>query len=98
MTVMKRRSRMVSFRLSEEEYEGLKHICVTAGARSLSDIARDAVHRLLGGGFSKNNLEVEMQTLNSRMDALDSEVRRLARLLDGPAVHGPKSLDTASRS
>jgi hypothetical protein len=28
MNVLKRRSRMVSFRLSEEEYEGLKHICI----------------------------------------------------------------------
>jgi hypothetical protein len=41
---------MVSFRLSEEEYEGLKHICITVGARSLSDIARDAVQRLLSNG------------------------------------------------
>ena len=41
---------MVSFRLSEEEYEGLKHICLTVGARSLSDIARDAVQRLLSNG------------------------------------------------
>ena len=56
---------MVSFRLSEEEYEGLKHICITVGARSLSDIARDAVQRLLSnGGEPKSDGDAQMRVLH----------------------------------
>jgi hypothetical protein len=74
---------MVSFRLSEEEYEGLKHICITVGARSLSDIARDAVQRLLSDGTEpKSNGDAQLRQLYKRIDALDHEVKRLAGLLD----------------
>lgn len=74
---------MVSFRLSEEEYAGLKHICIMVGARSLSDIARDAVHRLLSNGTEpKSDGDEQLRLLYARMDALDHEVKRLAGLLD----------------
>ena len=74
---------MVSFRLSEEEYEGLKHICITVGARSLSDIARDAVQRLLSNGTErKNGEDAKLRLLYERMDALDHEVKRLAELVE----------------
>jgi len=74
---------MVSFRLSEEEYEGLKQICITVGARSLSDIARDAVQRLLGNGVElKSDGNAQLRVLYERIDALDQEVKRLAGLLE----------------
>src|SRR5579863_2566126 len=96
MTVLKRRSRMISFRLSEEEYEGLKNVCVALGARSLSDIARDAVHRLLDDGTApKRNVETELQLLGEKMAALDQEVRRLAGLV-GQSGGVPRALDAAN--
>ena len=86
MTVLKRRSRMVSFRLSEEEYEGLMNICVTEGVRSLSDIAREAVFRLLGNHVQpKKDLETELRLLAERMAALDEEVKRLSGLVNAQA-------------
>jgi hypothetical protein len=95
MNVLKRRSRMVSFRLSEEEYESLRHICLTAGARSLSDIARDAVHRLIGNGAEqKNDLETQLRLLNERMDAIDEEIRRLAGRVQ-PAAAAPATFDAS---
>ena len=95
MNVLKRRSRMVSFRLSEEEYESLRDICLTAGARSLSDIARDAVHRLIGnGGEQKKDLESQLRLLSERMDAIDQEVRRLSGRLESQAA-APAIFDTA---
>ena len=36
---------MVSFRLSEQEYQELMALCATRGSRSLSDLARDAMQR-----------------------------------------------------
>jgi len=83
MNVLKRRTRMISFRLSEEEYEGLKRICIRLGARSLSDIARDAVQRLLNNGAElKNDGSAQLRVLYERIDALDQEVKRLAGLVD----------------
>ena len=87
---------MVSFRLSEEEYEDLRHICLTAGARSLSDIARDAVHRLIGnGGEQKKDLESQLRLLNERIDAIDQEVRRLAGRAEPPHAVPPATFDAA---
>jgi len=34
---------MISFRLSEDEYASLRSLCENEGARSVSDLARDAV-------------------------------------------------------
>jgi hypothetical protein len=80
---------MVSFRLSDEEYEGLKSICMTVGARSLSDVARDAVQRMLGNGVaSKKDLEAEVDSLTARMNLLAKEVERITRLVDGGKVEG----------
>ncbi len=45
-----RRTRMVSIRLSNEEFERLKGRCDEVGARSLSDIAREAMLLLLEPG------------------------------------------------
>ena len=47
MTVYKPRSRMISIRLSDEEYIGLKRLCVVRGARSVSDLARLAMSSML---------------------------------------------------
>jgi DNA anti-recombination protein RmuC len=89
MSVLKRRCRMVSFRLSDEEYEGLKSICMTVGARSLSDVARDAVQRMLGNGVaSKKDLEAEVDSLTAKMDSLAKEVQRITKLLEGDKAEG----------
>ena len=85
MNALKRRSRMVSFRLSEEEYEGLKNVCMTAGARSLSDIARDAVQRLLGDATEKKaDSDAQLRVLYQKLDALEAEVKRLAAVVGQP--------------
>ena len=67
---------MISFRLSEEEYAGLRTLCENEGARSVSDLARDAVSRLMR---KEPEIEVEtvLRTLEGRMDTLDLEVQRL---------------------
>jgi len=43
MAVTQKRSRLVSFRLSDQEYEALQNFTLTEGARSLSDFARSAL-------------------------------------------------------
>lgn len=39
---------MISLRISEEEYDSLKHFSEQFGARNLSEFARIALHRLIG--------------------------------------------------
>jgi hypothetical protein len=45
--LIKRRTKMVSIRLLDDEYHQLKQLCVTNGARSVSDLAREAMFRML---------------------------------------------------
>lgn len=79
MTVMKRRSKMISVRLSEDEYRDLIALCQERGARSLSDLARDAMNGLLEKG---NGRAAEVERLQGRVMELESEVRRLARMVE----------------
>jgi hypothetical protein len=46
--MLKTRTRLVSFRLSEEEYQRLKYVCSQKGARSISDGARALLCQIRG--------------------------------------------------
>jgi hypothetical protein len=41
------RKRLISFRLSDQEYDGLRRLCAAYGARSLSDFVRSSVCTML---------------------------------------------------
>ena len=77
MAILKRRSRMISFRLSEEEYASLISACENEGARSVSDLARDAVYRVVRKD-SQAPMETALRELVGRVDLLDDQVQRLA--------------------
>jgi hypothetical protein len=89
MAVLKRRSKIVSVRLSEQEYQELLSCCLSRGTRSLSDLAREAMQGLLAsrngngnGRGSGDGLGVEVEKLHGRMEQLDHELKRLARLVN----------------
>jgi hypothetical protein len=67
---------MISFRLSEDEYASLRNVCESEGARSVSDLARDAVHRLI---HKDTEIPVEniIRALEGRVDTLDFQVQQL---------------------
>ena len=48
LIAMKPRSRIVVFRITEEQHVELKSACAREGARSLSEFARSSVLRALG--------------------------------------------------
>ena len=77
MSILKRKSRMISFRLSEDEYASLRSLCENEGARSVSDLARDAVHRLIVKD-SQADLTLTLRELQGRLDTLDLQVQRLS--------------------
>lgn len=81
MPVLKPRKRMISVRLSEEEYSALRRICNVTGARSLSDLTRDAMYVLLNGanreealGSRLDEFRAEIRNLNKRMEELATEI------------------------
>lgn len=81
MKVLKPRSRMISVRLSQSEYEELCHLSMLTGARSLSDLTRDAMRLLLKlsarGRLSVDSLEsfpAQIDMLNRRIDELREQL------------------------
>ena len=77
MKVLKPRSRMISVRLSEAEYDELCRLSAITGARSLSDLARDAMRLLLRisnhdrlPNDIAGNFQAQMDHINRRIDEL----------------------------
>ena len=74
---------MVNFRLSEAEYEDLRNLCIAQGARSLSDLARAAVCRLIENrNGSGETIEATVRKLNGRLEELDRELKRLVVIVE----------------
>ena len=74
MQVFKARSRMLSIRLSEDEYLGLKRLCAITVARSVSDLARDAMSVLLKGGPGADGLGARMDEFRMQMLAIERKI------------------------
>jgi len=68
---------MISFRLSEDEYASLRSFCEIHGARSVSDLARDAVHRLVRKD-ADTQVAATLEELKGRLDSLDLQMQRLS--------------------
>jgi hypothetical protein len=67
--------------MSEEEFSTLRRICVATGARSVSDLAREAIRGLLNGGNqensgegSRNEYSAQMRNLEQKVDKLSAEI------------------------
>lgn len=75
---------MISFRLSDEEYASLRNLCENEGIRSVSALARDAVHRLMHKE-SQIPVELAVRALEGRVNILDDQVKRLVfAMIDPP--------------
>ena len=81
MAVLRRRTRIVSFRISEEEYQDLVNLCAMRQARSLSDFARLATFSQFEPRTSAAKPENTLREIYRKLGALDREVKRLAGLL-----------------
>jgi len=77
-----RLERMISFRVTDEEYQKLKELSEKANARSMSDIARTAMQHWLrhGSTVAPDNLQVKVLELERRIAELSAQLDRLAAL------------------
>jgi Arc/MetJ-type ribon-helix-helix transcriptional regulator len=79
-----RKSRTISLRLSEREFEALKNLYAANGARSISEFIRTAMQHLIGDTHQENRaLELRVQEIDGKLTILDGEVARLTNLLKG---------------
>src|SRR5436190_23751556 len=70
MEVRKKRTRLVSFRLSDEEYETLMAITAAQGARSISDFSRAALSRAMKENLNHLNFEPDFELPNQVRDLI----------------------------
>jgi hypothetical protein len=77
MTVLKPRSRMISVRVSEEEYTALRRLCSLTGARSVSDITRDAMRAVLRGVDREESIGGNLEEFRANMRTLEKKVEQL---------------------
>jgi hypothetical protein len=91
MAVLKPRERLVYFRISEDEFRQFVSVCEQEGARSVSDLARSAVQRLITTGDRQREGEVladKMERLEALIAAVTEQLEwlRAARAWDASMV------------
>jgi hypothetical protein len=89
MAVLKPRERLVYFRISEDEFHQFVSLCEQEGARSVSDLARSAVQRLIAGC----NRQREDNELAPRIEQLDKLIAEVKMQLQFRAtMNGPEAI------
>jgi hypothetical protein len=83
MTAAFRRSRMISFRLSPEEYERFTKLCSERGVRSISNMARIALQMLVAGDAEADPVAFEVRDLRSQIKTIVTDLERLAETVEG---------------
>ena len=87
MAVMNRRSRILSLRLSQEEYDLLRDLSAAQGARSISEFTRSVACQIPKNGNGAAPLELTpveaaLGALNDTMSNLNRNIQRLTDLLE----------------
>jgi len=83
--MLKTRTRLVSFRLSEEEYQRLKYVCSQKGARSISDGARALLCQIRGLSDDLSpdgSPTIKSGHLIDSLERLNSGINRLTDLVE----------------
>jgi len=78
-----RRTKVISIRLSNEEYEQFQNLCVARGTDTISELTRTALKLLVVNEKSngKAAMESRVEGMDARVCQLDREVARLANLM-----------------
>ncbi len=88
MVVLKRRSMLVTFRVSSEEHDALTKSCLESGARSIADFARAAtLHKVQLLHAPPGELSGDLTTLSKELRDLDltlANMRKRIRAIVGP--------------
>lgn len=81
MAILKPRTKLIYFRISQSEYEQIVGLCERTGARSISDFARSAIRRLIVAEPQSDEQLVRTKgALEELLDELKASVRQLVAL------------------
>ncbi|HTR35359.1 MAG TPA: hypothetical protein VMH80_05630 [Bryobacteraceae bacterium] len=92
MAVLRPRERLVYFRISEDEFRQFVSVCEQAGARSVSDLARNAVQRLITDGQRQREdqeLDEKIRVLERMIAEVSEQLRVLSTNRPGEDTSGP---------
>ena len=86
MPVLKRRPRLVTFRVSEDEYQVLSKCCIHSGARSVAEFARlsvlqNATTAVIGPGTLSGDLASVSRALSELDQSLGDARKRIRNVL-----------------
>jgi hypothetical protein len=97
VAVLKPRERLVYFRISEDEFRQFVSVCEQEGARSVSDLARTAIQRLIADGARQRNGE-ELDEKMHRLEQLIMGVTEQLRLLTATRTHEAGGVEVGASS
>ena len=95
-----KRSRIVSFRLSDEEYESLKSTSVSRGARSVSDFTRSVACNIKEVDDINNlgKIDDTLSILNEKIDKIGRNLRTLEEEMKAKALDDFSDSDNGEES
>ena len=81
MAILKPRTKIVTFRVAEEEFEYLKNLSIAEGARSLSDYTRAAVCNVASRPPRDVELYARVRKLDGKVEEIERAVKELVQLI-----------------
>jgi hypothetical protein len=98
MTLCSSRKKLVTFRLTVEEYEALKSLCIEKGVRSISELTREAVLQHLSTDRQARTIgSGDLVTLITTLEHIDDALKDLGvRISSAFGPSGKRSLSSAA--
>jgi hypothetical protein len=93
---VKRRDKLVYFRISEEEFEEILKACHAKGARSVSDLARAAVQEFIKSPAKES--EQQMTDFLGRLQMVADDLKQSIQQLVSTVVSPSGTTETDCRS
>ena len=94
MFVSRKKSKIISIRISPEEHELLKNAYAASGRRSVSALAREAMQRILSEANAKVNpsdgIDERLRDLDVRLSLLQRDVSQISYLVAQGGAVGKK--------
>ncbi|MDP3000780.1 MAG: hypothetical protein Q8N47_25075 [Bryobacterales bacterium] len=77
------KSKIVTFRLTDEEFQQFKTVCDANGMRSVSEVARFAIESVIHGDIAlpEAQLRAQLRQLDDKVAVLDRKVEDIVQRL-----------------
>jgi hypothetical protein len=83
-----KRTKMVSFRLSQEEYARFLEVCAVKGIRSISDLARVAMITIASQEVEIDPLSDQVWDIRRQVQSLSLELDRISNMVEARKAAG----------